>query len=255
MDPAPDPLFDVTGLRVAVTGAAGDIGRPVVAGLAARGCRVAAVDRDPDALSAAARGWPEDVETLAADVTDEARVESMFGSEIPDRIGGLDALFNNAGIMLRSPPEETSLDDWHALMRVNLDGTFLCARAAGGRMLEQGRGAIVNTSSIASLKALEGRVAYCTSKGAISHMTRVMALEWGARGVRVNALAPGFIASRMNADLRAIPEKRRRMIEQVPMARFGEPDELIGALVFLISPASSYVNGQVLFVDGGLQVT
>lgn len=120
-------------------------------------------------------------------------------------------------------------------------------------MLEQASGSVVNISSIASVKALDNRVAYCTSKAAISHLTRVLALEWGARGVRVNGIAPGFIRSRMNADLRADPLRAQAMTEAVPLNRFGEPEELVGALLFLASPAASYVNGHILFVDGGLQ--
>ena len=157
--------------------------------------------------------------------------------------------------MLRATPEETEFERWRALMSVNLDAAFLCARAAGRLMKPRGQGAIVNISSIASIKALDGRVAYCTSKAAIAHMTRVLALEWGPFGVRSNAIAPGFIRSRMNAELRAIPERAAAMTAQVPLKRFAKPEELVGPLLFLASPAARYVNGHVLFVDGGLQVT
>ena len=245
--------FSVEGMTALVTGAAGDIGRCLVAGLLDGGASVVAVDRDEGALAEALSGWANDrVSTAACDITDEAAVERLFA----DRVAGdLDLLVNNAGVMLRATPEETEFERWRALMSVNLDAAFLCARAAGRLMKPRGQGAIVNISSIASIKALDGRVAYCTSKAAIAHMTRVLALEWGPFGVRSNAIAPGFIRSRMNAELRAIPERAAAMTAQVPLKRFAEPEELVGPLLFLASPAARYVNGHVLFVDGGLQVT
>lgn len=245
--------FSVAGTTALVTGAAGDIGRCLVAGLLQGGARVVAVDRDAGGLADAMTQWASDrVTTAACDITDEAAVDRLFADSVPAE---LDLLVNNAGVLLRAAPEETEFERWRALMSVNVDAAFLCARAAGRLMKPRGRGAIVNISSIASVKALDGRVAYCTSKAAIAHMTRVLALEWGPHGIRSNAIAPGFIRTRMNADLRAIPEKAAAMTNQVPLKRFAEPEELVGPLLFLASPASRYVNGHVLFVDGGLQVT
>jgi NAD(P)-dependent dehydrogenase (short-subunit alcohol dehydrogenase family) len=236
-----------------VTGAAGDIGRCLVAGLLGGGAHVIAVDRDADGLAAAAGQWASDkVTTAACDITDEKAVDRLFAEAVPAE---LDLLVNNAGVLMRATPDDTEFERWRALMSVNVDAAFLCARAAGRLMKPRGKGAIVNISSIASIKALDGRVAYCTSKAAIAHMTRVLALEWGPSGIRSNAIAPGFIRTRMNADLRAIPEKAKAMTDQVPIKRFAEPEELVGPLLFLASPAASYVNGHILFVDGGLQVT
>ena len=248
-----ESLFDLDGKRAVVTGAAGDFGRVFVRALAGRGCRVVAADRDGGALQQAGTGWPDSVVPAVLDVSDEARVEAFFGNEVASALGGVDLLVNNAGVMWRSSPEETEFSRWREVLGVDLDGAFLMARAAGRLMLEHGSGAIVNVSSIASVKALDNRIAYCASKAAISHMTRVLALEWGARGVRVNGIAPGFIRSRMNADLRADPVRAEAMTAAVPLNRFGEPEELVGALLFLASPAASYVNGHILFVDGGLQ--
>lgn len=248
--------FNIEGIRAVVTGAAGDIGRCLVAGLIGAGARVLAVDRDAEALDDAQAEWrSERVSSANCDITDEAAVGALFGERVPDALGEVDLLVNNAGIMVRSAPDETEFEHWRALMSVNVDAAFLCARAAGRRMKPRGTGAVVNISSIASVKALDGRVAYCTSKAAIAHMTRSLALEWGPYGVRSNAIAPGFIRSRMNADLRAIPERAKAMTDQVPLKRFAEPEELVGPLLFLASPAARYVNGHVLFVDGGLQVT
>ena len=245
--------FSVSGQTAVVTGAAGDIGRCLVAGLLGGGARVVAVDRDADGLAAAAEQWASDrVTTAACDITDEKAVDRLFAEAVP---AGLDLLVNNAGVLMRATPDDTEFERWRALMSVNVDAAFLCARAAGRLMKPRGKGAIVNISSIASIKALDGRVAYCTSKAAIAHMTRVLALEWGPFGIRSNAIAPGFIRTRMNADLRAIPEKAKAMTDQVPIKRFAEPEELVGPLLFLASPAASYVNGHILFVDGGLQVT
>ena len=207
----------------------------------------------PTALAAAAAGWASDrVTTAACDITDGAAVERLFAATVPD---GLDLLVNNAGVLLRASPDDTALARWRSVMSVNVDAAFLCARAAGRLMKPRRRGAIVNISSIASVKALDGRIAYCTSKAAIAHMTRMLALEWGPFGIRSNAIAPGFIRTRMNADLRAIPEKAAAMTAQVPLKRFAEPEELVGPLLFLASSAARYVNGHILFVDGGLQVT
>lgn len=245
--------FSVAGMTAVVTGAAGDIGRCLVAGLLADGASVVAVDRDADGLAAALDAWASDrVTTAVCDITDEAAVDRLFAKSVP---AALDLLVNNAGVLFRASPEETDFERWRALMSVNVDAAFLCARAAGRLMKPRGKGTIVNISSIASIKALDGRIAYCTSKAAIAHMTRMLALEWGPFGIRSNAIAPGFIRTRMNADLRAIPEKAKAMTDQVPIKRFAEPEELVGPLLFLASPAASYVNGQILFVDGGLQVT
>lgn len=248
--------FAIDGLRAVITGAAGDIGRCLVAGLAEAGARVLAVDRDPDALASALGAWDDEhVSAAECDITNEAAVERLFKERVTDGLGGIDLLVNNAGVMVRGTPEETEFEQWRRLMSVNVDAAFLCARAAGRLMKSCGSGSVVNISSIASVKALDGRVAYCTSKAAIAQMTRVLALEWGPDGVRCNAIAPGFIRSRMNADLRAIPERAAQMTNQVPLRRFAEPEELVGPLLFLASPAARYVNGHVLFVDGGLQVT
>jgi len=248
-----DAMFDVGGQRAVVTGAAGDFGRAFVQALAGHGCRVLALDNDAAALAAAATQWPGGVIAHTLDVTDAQAVEDCFAGPVDGELGGVDLLVNNAGIMHRGAPEDTEPEHWRAVLGVNLDGPFLLARAAGKRMLAQGRGNIVNISSIASVRAPDGRIAYCTSKAGISHMTRVLAREWGAQGVRVNGIAPGFIRSRMNADLRADPARLEEMTSSVPLNRFGEPEELVGALLFLASPASSYVNGHILFVDGGLQ--
>ncbi|MEQ8816178.1 MAG: SDR family oxidoreductase [Thalassobaculum sp.] len=245
--------FSVAGMNAVVTGAAGDIGRCLVAGLLEGGATVVAVDRDTAGLDAAKAAWASDrVTTAACDITDEAAVDRLFAEAVP---ANLDLLVNNAGVLMRAAPEDTEFARWRALMSVNVDAAFLCARAAGRLMRPRGSGAIVNISSIASIKALDGRVAYCTSKAAIAHMTRSLALEWGPHGIRSNAIAPGFIRTRMNADLRAIPEKAAAMTAQVPLKRFAEPEELVGPLLFLASPAARYVNGHILFVDGGLQVT
>ncbi len=248
--------FEIAGTRAVVTGAAGDIGRCLVAGLMDGGARVLAVDHNPEALKAAFDGWDRDrVATAECDITDEAAVGRLMAERVPSVLGGIDLLVNNAGIMVRGTPEETEFAQWRRLMGVNVDAAFLCAQAAGRLMKDQGSGAIVNIASIASVKALDGRVAYCTSKAAIAHMTRSLAFEWGPHGIRTNAIAPGFIRSRMNADLRAIPGREAEMAEQVPLKRFAEPEELVGPLLFLASPAARYVNGHILFVDGGLQVT
>jgi NAD(P)-dependent dehydrogenase (short-subunit alcohol dehydrogenase family) len=240
--------------RVAwVTGAGRGLGAAIAQGLAAAGATVALT----------ARTEPELAETLAkieadggrglvlqADVTDPEQVEGAAAALL-DRLGGLDVLVNNAGIspvMTRS--EALSLADWQRILEVNLTGAFICSQAAGRHMLAAAGGSIISISSIHGQLGWPRLAAYAASKGGLELLTRTLAVEWADRNVRVNAVAPGYFATEMTAGLRA-SARSDALLERIPLARFGLPQEVVGAVLFLASDLSSYVTGSTVSVDGG----
>jgi NAD(P)-dependent dehydrogenase (short-subunit alcohol dehydrogenase family) len=200
-------------------------------------------------LDVAARGEG----TFAVDVTNEAQVVAAF-AEVARRHGRLDVLFNNAGIAIRRPTTELSLEDWNRVVAVNMTGVFLCAREAARHMLAAGRGGrIVNTASIMGLSGggLYPNISYQATKGAVVNMTLALAVEWAGQGIRVNALAPTWVRTPLTRGITEQPELVRRIEALTPMGRFAEPEELVGAVLFLASRASAMVTGHVLAIDGG----
>jgi NAD(P)-dependent dehydrogenase (short-subunit alcohol dehydrogenase family) len=263
-------LFDLEGRVAVVTGAAGILGRGFAAALADHGASVAVVDLDPDAVAEVAEGLHATYGVPAAgfvcDVADEDAVVAMVDA-VEARLGPIDVLHNNAASKSSSleaffaPLATTSLETWREVMSVNLDGMFLVARAVGTRMVARGRGSIVQTASIYGVMAPDQRiyegssylgmaisspVVYSASKAGVVGLTRHLAAEWGAAGVRVNTLVPGGVRSGQNDTF------LERYAARVPMGRMAEAREMTGALVYLASDASSYVTGQTLLVDGGL---
>jgi NAD(P)-dependent dehydrogenase (short-subunit alcohol dehydrogenase family) len=236
-----------------VTGAARGIGRRVALTLAERGYAVAANDLE------APEGTLDELEwigngalSLPGDVSDEDAVREMVGAVIGE-YGRVDALVNNAGISLISPAEETSLPDWRRVVEVNLTGPFLMCREFGKAMLERGSGSIVNVSSVAGLLGVADRAAYNASKHGIVGLTRTLAAEWGGRGVRVNAVCPGWVKTEMDVEDQAGGGYADDdIVGRVPMGRFATPDDVARAVAFLADPEqSSFVNGHTLSVDGG----
>jgi 3-oxoacyl-[acyl-carrier protein] reductase len=191
------------------------------------------------------------VEFRRMDVTDEAQVDDVLGSVATD-LGSLDLLVNNAGITTHGLIEDLSLVDWHRVLDVNLDGVFRCLRAAGRIMLRQGSGSIVNIASVAWERGSPGRAPYSVSKAGVVSLTKVAAVEWSARGVRVNAVAPGYIDTPM---LRTAYEHgaidERDVLARIPAGRVAQATEIAEVVAFLGSPAASYVTGQTIAVDGG----
>ena len=246
-------LFSVEDRVIIVTGCARGIGLTYARGLGEHGARLAICDIQEQKILERGRDLEAegcDVMASKVDVTSPDEVDA-FVRQVIKRFDRIDGLVNNAGVLMRRTPEEMKPEEWEFIQRVNVNGTFLFAQAVGREMIRQRQGSIVNIASIAAKQALDLRLAYCTSKAAVEHFTRTLAFEWGRYNIRVNAIAPGFIKSDMNADLRANPEIYRRMIGEVPLGRFGEPEDLLGTLVYLLSPASTYVTGQTIFVDGG----
>lgn len=244
----------LAGKIVIVTGGGRGLGRAIAEGFAAAGAhtvltgRTAATVEDAAAAMRAAGGSAEGV---VADVAQEADVEALCTGTL-QRHGRIDVLVNNAGINpWYKRAEDTSLDEWRAVIDTNLTGVFLASRAAGRIMLAQGEGAIVNITSVAGRVGLARSTAYCAAKGGVELMTRELALEWAKKGVRVNAVGPGYFATDLTDGLRQNPRLADSVTARTPMGRFGAPEELVGACLFLASPAASYITGASLAVDGG----
>jgi NAD(P)-dependent dehydrogenase (short-subunit alcohol dehydrogenase family) len=222
--------------------------------LAEAGADIALAGRSKDACQHAAdwiaTGSGRKVRAFAADVTKIDEVEQL-ANDVEREFGKIDILVNNAGINIRGPVQQLTEADWDAVIDTNLKGPFLCARAIGPRMVSRGWGRVINLGSVLGVIALPGRAPYASSKAGIINLTRVLALEWAGTGVTANAICPGAFATEMNRSLLEDPVKYKEFVAQIPMGRWGELEELTGAVVFLASDASSYVTGTPLFVDGG----
>lgn len=232
-----------------VTGGAAGIGRATAAFLAEAGAEVTILDIDAGAVSETAKALG--VNGLALDVTDETAVVDTF-SAIAGNHGQIDIIVNNAGINRRRPALDGSLEDWNAVVTVNMTGCFLCARTAARHMPASG-GAVINTASIMGFSGggLYPNVSYATTKGALVNMTRALAVEWAERNIRVNAVAPTWTKTEFIRPLLDNPELMARMEAMTPMRRLAEPEEVAAAILFLASPAASMVTGHTLAVDGG----
>ena len=240
--------------RVAlVTGAARGIGRTVALTLAERSYRIAANDLSaPEETLEELESSGAKALSVSGDVSDENSVRGMVEA-VMGEFGRIDVLVNNAGISTIVPAEETTLTDWNRTLSVNLTGPFLTCREFGKVMLERGGGSIVNVSSVAGLLGVANRVAYNASKHGLIGLTRTLAAEWGGRGVRINAVCPGWVKTEMDEEDQAGGDYNDADIEgRVPMARFATPEDIARAIAFLADPdQSGFVNGHTLSVDGG----
>lgn len=243
--------FDLSGKVAVVTGANTGIGQGIALALAAAGADIAAVGRTPaEETAAQVRALGRRAELIGADLSTIEPVGRVV-SETLDRLGGLDILVNNAGVIRRADSLEFTEDDWDAVIDTNLKSVFFLCQAAARHMVAANGGKIVN---IASMLTFQGGIrvpSYTASKSGIGGLTKILANEWAAKGINVNAIAPGYIATNNTAALQADEGRNRQILERIPAGRWGEPGDLGGAAVFLASSASDYVNGHILAVDGG----
>ena len=250
-------IFDLSGRRALVTGASRGIGHALARGLAAAGAAVAINGRNPETLARAAEALEREgarVFTAPFDVSEPDEVDAGI-ARIEERFGPIDILVNNAGIQRRGALLDISDEDWQAIMRVQLDAVFMVSQRVARGMVARGHGRIINICSVLSGLARPGAVPYGAAKAAVANLTRGMAAEWAPRGLNVNAIAPGYFRTEMTAELAADEKFTAWLKTRTPQGRWGRPEELIGAAVFLASDAAGFVNGHILYVDGGLTAT
>ncbi len=246
--------FRLDGLTAVVTGGGGGIGAAGALAMAEAGADIVLVARNRDKLEDAAKAVKAAGRTawiVAADVTDEASVKAA-ATEIASETGGIDILFNNAGVTSPKTAFDLSVEEFRRIMDVNVTGAFLCTQAFAPAMGERGFGRIINMGSILSGRGMASRTAYCASKAGLANLGAALAFELGPKGVTVNTLGATVIATDLNRDLiRTQPELYGQVITRTAMGRLGELSDLTGALVFLASPAAGFITGQTLYVDGG----
>ncbi len=245
-------LFRLDGKVALVTGAAAGIGAAIAEALAEAGADVACHGntRPADATAALVKAQNRKAAALLGDLADRATPARLVG-EVLERFGRIDILINNAGIIRRTPAVDHTDEDWDAVLNVNLTSVFSLCKLAGKHFLEQGSGKIVNIASLLSFQGGVNVPGYAAAKGGLANLTRALANEWAARGVNVNAIAPGYIETENTLALRQNAERFRQISERIPAGRWGTPRDLAGAAVYLCSRASDYVHGHVLTVDGG----
>lgn len=246
-------LFSVRDKVVLITGSTRGLGRTFAEGFARAGARVVVNGRSKESVDTVVGDLTEKGQSAtgaAFDVSDEAAVGDAV-ARVVESEGGIDVLVNNAGIQRRAPLGEMSLSQWREVVETNLTSVFLVSQTVVRASMQKGGGSIVNISSLNSFGARPTIANYCSAKSGLNGLTRSMATEWGATGIRANAIAPGYFLTDMTRPLADDPEFDGWVKREVPLARWGNPDELVGAAIFLASDASTYVNGHVLFVDGG----
>lgn len=244
--------FRLDGKTALVTGSAGGLGAAIALALAEAGAAVACHGnrRPADATSRQIESLGGKSRSFAADLSHSEGAKHLFEA-VKAEMGAPEILVNNAGMIHREPAEDFSAEAWATVLQVNLTSIFLLSQLAAREMLGHGQGKIIN---IASLLSFQGGIrvpAYAASKGGVAQLTKALANEWASRGIQVNAIAPGYFRTDNTSALQADEVRNRQILERIPAQRWGEPEDLAGAAVFLASPASDYVNGEVLVVDGG----
>lgn len=249
----PSELFDLTGKAAMVTGSTRGLGEVAAMALAKAGAEVAVCGRsaaDLERVASAVKELGRDALGCALDVTSKQSIQKGV-DRILEHFGRVDILVNNAGINHRVPVLEFPEEAWDLVIDTNLKGYFLVAQAVAPQMLERGYGKIINMSSILGTVALPNQLAYASAKGGVDQMTKVMAIEWAKQGVRVNAIGPTYFETELVAQLRNDPERFNFINERTPMGRWGYPSELEGIVIFLAAPASDFITGQTIYIDGG----
>jgi gluconate 5-dehydrogenase len=249
--------FRLDGRTALITGSSGGIGLALARALGQAGAHVVLNGRRADRLDAAARQLRSEsllVSTSLFDVTDAASVRAAVDALEAD-LGPIDVLVNNAGIQIRNPLHDFADADWHQLMKTNLDSAYFVGKAVAQKMIPRGRGKIINICSVQSELGRPGIAPYTASKGALKMLTKGMAIDWGPLGINVNGLGPGYFKTELTEKLVADPSFTAWLVGRTPSRRWGEVQELGGAAVFLASDASAFVNGHILYVDGGVTAT
>lgn len=248
-----DPLFDVEGQIVLVSGGSRGIGQAIASGFAQRGAQVVITGRDSESLTKALDTFGQMSLTPEAMVCDVSRIDHIQRTvdQLQQQYGHIDTLINVAGVNRRKPSLEVTEEDYDFIMDINLKGAFLLSQAVGRLMIERGSGSQINIASLNTDRPLKNVLPYAVSKAGMGHMTRALASEWGAFGVRVNALAPGFVLTDLTRKLWSEPHMKQWGMANTPQRRMGEPEDMVGTAVFLASAASAFMTGQILYVDGG----
>ncbi len=246
-------LFDLTGKKALVTGGSRGLGRGMAEGLLEAGADIAILSSSDTIFNTAqeleqAVGQP--VHPIQADLSDRAELQRAFDESL-EKLGTLDILVVSHGIQRRFPSEEFPIEAWDLVLETNLTSMFLLNQLAGGVMLAQGHGKIINVASMLSFSGGFSVPAYAAAKGGVAQLTKALANEWAKRGVNVNAIAPGYFVTDSTAALVADPVRNRDISARIPAGRWGQPEDLHGIVVFLASEASSYIHGAVIVVDGG----
>ena len=249
----PDDLFSVSGQVVLVSGGSRGIGRALAEGFAEREARVIITGRDQATLEQTAKAIAADrtkVQALVCDVAQPAAIDSLV-DQVMREYGRIDTLINSAGVNRRKPVATYTEEDYDYLLDINLKGAFLLSQAVGRHMIRQRSGSQINVASLASDRPLKHAGPYAISKAGLAQMTRSLAMEWGPHGVRVNAIAPGFIVTDLTRKLWSDEKMQAWAKANTPQGRLGQPQDLVGAALFLASPAAAFLTGQILCVDGG----
>lgn len=247
-------LFKLTGKRALITGSSQGIGLALAKGMAAAGAEIVMNGRDAGKLAAAAqvlRDGGAQVHELAFDVTDHQGVRAAV-DDFEAKHGAIDILVNNAGMQHRGPLEDFPAEAFERLLQTNVASVFHVGQAVARHMIKRGAGKIVNVASVQSALARPGIAPYTATKGAVANLTKGMATDWAKHGLQCNALAPGYFVTPLNAALVNDPAFSEWLAKRTPAGRWGNVDELVGACIFLSSAASSFVNGHILYVDGGI---
>jgi gluconate 5-dehydrogenase len=250
-------LFDLTGRVALVTGSGQGIGLSLARGLASAGATIVLNDIVPDRLDKAVAGCRAegiDVHGSSFDVTDPEAVTAAV-ARIEETVGPIEILVNNAGLQIRAPLEEFPIESWNRLLAVNVTGVFVVSQAVARRMIPRGHGKIISICSVQSELARPSIAPYTATKGAVKNLVKGMCTDWARYGIQCNGIGPGYFLTEMTRALADDPTFDAWLKSRTPAQRWGDPKELIGAAVFLASEASSYVNGQILYVDGGMLAT
>lgn len=243
-------MFDLTGKRALVTGSSQGIGLALATGLAAAGAEVVLNGRDIDRLAAARKSIPG-AQALAFDATDHDAVRKAVDA-FEAETGAIDILVNNAGMQHRAPLEDFPAEAFERLLQTNIASVFHVGQAVARHMIRRGHGKIINIASVQSALARPSIAPYTATKGAVANLTKGMATDWARYGLNCNAIAPGYFETPLNAALVADPAFTAWLEKRTPAGRWGQVEELQGACIFLASPAASFVNGHILYVDGGI---